>query len=163
MWRAGACMPTSPASLPTALPTVEVCPFNSAILTFTTVHMSNNGAVVKGGAVHLEEGVVATVIKRTVFLSNSAEFGGGIASYSSSVDMMESSLLENRANGERGEGGALYVSKGFFTILRCNVTRNTAIAGQGGAFAVKADAGIHTMRVEYSDIIHNEAGVVYDL
>lgn len=91
-----------------------------------------------GGAALIEDGLF--ICERCVVENNSADGGGAFFLYSTGspsdtgdLVLIDSVLRNNEAR--TGRGGAVYTSNGVLYAIRSSFEGNTAVNGEGGAFA----------------------------
>jgi CSLREA domain-containing protein len=116
----------------------------------------DNHATLDGGAVRADL-ADSTRIESSWLAANSAvEAGGGLAVWGGSLEIVDSTLSGNSAQG--ANGGAVYVlSASGVTILRSTISGNAARADGGGVAAVSVGAG--GFRLESSTVVGNTADV----
>lgn len=140
---------------------VYVGPGDTVVL--SRVLVADNTAANSGGGIAVD-GLVglpaaAELVQSTVSGNRSlgAAGGGGIlVSDSSTMTIVDSSLIDNRAESVNASGGGLGIQRGFVVIERSTVSGNAAYSG-GGGIRVAASAGDAALTVIESTVYDNDA------
>lgn len=102
---------------------------NSAILSNTTTNAIGGGLFIGGGTLNISNSTIA--YNRSL---NPSRPGGGLA-FNQFGDNQKFATLENvtlSSNSSAGEGGAIWVPRGFLTMTHVTLSDNSAITGTGG-------------------------------
>ena len=108
--------------------------FHNSVLDLTNNHFSESSAKMLGGAILVIGNSSARLCGINVIRSNTAQYGGGIATLDSQLELVgNTSFMENTAN----YGGGLYAHN---TRINGNATftSNLAVEGGGAVYAAKS-------------------------
>ncbi len=124
---------------------------------------SNNVATTEGGAIYNNVGIAVDVTNST-FSRNSSSFGGGIINVGSTLNITDSSFVENSSGSTLGNGGGggIYNSAGStLKVTNTTFSKNTT-TGSGGGIVNSTDSNAV---LDHTTFLENEAdsgGAIYN-
>ena len=110
-----------------------------------------------GGAVYSDMGVVE--ISRSSIEYNSANVGGGLDMYESSLTVESSSIYGNTAYGDQLFGGGLFCLYGDATIVDSEILANAAQSYGGGLYNYCCDMQITNTLIAANESLYTGAGI----
>ena len=128
---------------------------NNAKLQLKDVVVENNEAAKYGGAVYTLNGML--YVDNSFIRSNTVPGGGGgggLASWDSSVTIVQSNIVSNFILGVNSHGGGgWFAASSIVNIQNTNVTNNIATSGHGGGMYISHSSIMFSGRV-----LNNKAG-----